>query len=92
MNEPCFVFAKGKVLGVPQKSCDNSLAPGCGDTLLESSGETDAGGNKKIADVGTWLRDKLYDYFKKMQVHRWNRDPRPRPQTFSKLMFLIEFS
>ena len=24
--------------------------------------------------------------------HRWNRNPRPQPQTFSKLVFLIQFS
>ena len=25
-------------------------------------------------------------------VHRWNRNPRPQPQKFNKLVFLIQFS
>ena len=29
---------------------------GCGDTLIQGSGETDAGGNKLLADVGLWLK------------------------------------
>lgn len=44
------------------------VAEGCGDTLLKSSGERDDGGNKKLADVGPWLKNQLLDYFKKMQV------------------------
>ena len=26
------------------------------------------------------------------KVHRWNRNPRPQPQTFSKLVFIMEFT
>eukprot|EP00928_Gymnodinium_smaydae_P064585 TRINITY_DN4786_c2_g4_i1.p1 TRINITY_DN4786_c2_g4~~TRINITY_DN4786_c2_g4_i1.p1 ORF type:complete len:1698 (+),score=336.90 TRINITY_DN4786_c2_g4_i1:621-5096(+) len=44
------------------------VAEGCGDTLIASAGERDAGGNKKLADVGAWLNDQLSDYFRKMQV------------------------
>jgi len=43
------------------------VAEGCGDTLLKSSGERDAGGNKKLADVGPWLREQLLAYAKRMQ-------------------------
>eukprot|EP00435_Cladocopium_sp_Y103_P005896 s3997_g1.t3 len=43
------------------------VAEGCGDTLLKSSGERDAGGNKKLADVGPWLRDQILSYAKRMQ-------------------------
>lgn len=42
------------------------VAEGCGDTLIKSSGGTDAGGNKVLADVGLWLKDQLTAYFKKM--------------------------
>jgi len=43
------------------------VAEGCGDTLLKSSGERDAGGNKKLADVGPWLKEQLLSYAKRMQ-------------------------
>eukprot|EP00930_Biecheleria_cincta_P074046 TRINITY_DN6127_c0_g3_i2.p1 TRINITY_DN6127_c0_g3~~TRINITY_DN6127_c0_g3_i2.p1 ORF type:complete len:2608 (+),score=545.13 TRINITY_DN6127_c0_g3_i2:58-7881(+) len=43
------------------------VAEGCGDRLLKSSGETDAGGNKKLADVGPWLRHQILAYANKMQ-------------------------
>eukprot|EP00931_Biecheleriopsis_adriatica_P041482 TRINITY_DN23703_c0_g1_i1.p1 TRINITY_DN23703_c0_g1~~TRINITY_DN23703_c0_g1_i1.p1 ORF type:complete len:2979 (-),score=657.34 TRINITY_DN23703_c0_g1_i1:1-8937(-) len=42
------------------------VAEGCGDTLLKSSGECDAGGNKKLADVGPWLKDQLMGFAKRM--------------------------
>ncbi|CAJ1383779.1 unnamed protein product [Effrenium voratum] len=41
------------------------VAEGCGDTLLKSSGERDAGGNKKLADVGPWLKEQLLSYAKR---------------------------
>ncbi|CAE7656161.1 PFK5, partial [Symbiodinium pilosum] len=44
------------------------VAEGCGDTLLKSSGEVDGGGNKKLADVGPWLRDKLLERFKQVKL------------------------
>jgi len=43
------------------------VAEGCGDTLIKSSGGTDAGGNKVLADVGTWLKQELERYFEKMR-------------------------
>ncbi|CAK8999482.1 unnamed protein product, partial [Durusdinium trenchii] len=44
------------------------VAEGCGDTLLQSSGEVDGGGNKKLADVGPWLRDKIVERFKQVKL------------------------
>jgi len=44
------------------------VAEGCGDTLIKSSGDTDAGGNKKLADVGTWLKEQFHMFFRKMLV------------------------
>uniref|UniRef100_A0A7S0FQJ3 Phosphofructokinase domain-containing protein n=1 Tax=Pyrodinium bahamense TaxID=73915 RepID=A0A7S0FQJ3_9DINO len=35
------------------------VAEGCGDTIIEASGEVDAGGNKKLADVGLYLKDEI---------------------------------
>jgi len=35
------------------------VAEGCGDTLIQGSGEVDAGGNKKLADVGLYLKDEI---------------------------------
>lgn len=45
------------------------VAEGCGDTLLatSSSAEVDAGGHKKMADVGPWLQDQICKYFARMQ-------------------------
>ncbi|CAE7573144.1 PFK5, partial [Symbiodinium necroappetens] len=48
--------------------CVIVVAEGCGDTLLKSSGEVDGGGNKKLADVGPWLRDKLLERFKQVKL------------------------
>eukprot|EP00928_Gymnodinium_smaydae_P064576 TRINITY_DN4786_c0_g1_i3.p1 TRINITY_DN4786_c0_g1~~TRINITY_DN4786_c0_g1_i3.p1 ORF type:complete len:2322 (+),score=594.61 TRINITY_DN4786_c0_g1_i3:531-6968(+) len=46
------------------------VAEGCGDTLISSeSAETDAGGNKIMADVGAWLREQILKYFEKMHLH-----------------------
>eukprot|EP00913_Durusdinium_trenchii_P026463 g24829.t1 len=39
--------------------CVIVVAEGCGDTLIQSSGEKDAGGNKILADVGPWLKDTI---------------------------------
>lgn len=44
------------------------VAEGCGDTLIKSDGGTDAGGNKKLADVGPWLSEQISSYFSKMQT------------------------
>eukprot|EP00438_Fugacium_kawagutii_P015590 Skav229723 [mRNA] locus=scaffold49:368398:371593:- [translate_table: standard] len=59
--------------------CVIVVAEGCGDTLIQSSGEKDAveqrtprereeppaaGGNKILADVGPWLKDTITSRFK----------------------------
>ncbi|CAK9009325.1 ATP-dependent 6-phosphofructokinase 3 (ATP-PFK 3) (Phosphofructokinase 3) (Phosphohexokinase 3) [Durusdinium trenchii] len=44
--------------------CVIVVAEGCGDTLIQSSGEKDAGGNKILADVGPWLKDTITARFK----------------------------
>eukprot|EP00435_Cladocopium_sp_Y103_P025821 s883_g6.t1 len=44
--------------------CVMVVAEGCGDTLIQSSGEKDAGGNKILADVGPWLKDTITARFK----------------------------
>jgi len=48
--------------------CVIVVAEGCGDTLIQSSDETDAGGNKKLADVGPWLKDRIMDRFKEVKL------------------------
>merc|ERR1740121_2695162 len=44
------------------------VAEGCGDTMLQGDDETDAGGNKKIADVGPWLKDQIGSHFKELRM------------------------
>eukprot|EP00443_Scrippsiella_acuminata_P111992 CAMPEP_0115576416 /NCGR_PEP_ID=MMETSP0272-20121206/2544_1 /TAXON_ID=71861 /ORGANISM="Scrippsiella trochoidea, Strain CCMP3099" /LENGTH=3038 /DNA_ID=CAMNT_0003011193 /DNA_START=42 /DNA_END=9158 /DNA_ORIENTATION=- len=44
------------------------VAEGCGDTLIKSSGDTDAGGNKKLADIGPWLKDQITAKFKEVKL------------------------
>ncbi|CAK0803280.1 unnamed protein product, partial [Prorocentrum cordatum] len=44
------------------------VAEGCGDTMLQGDDETDAGGNKKIADVGPWLKDQIGSHFKEVRM------------------------
>ena len=39
------------------------------------------------------MGDNMFISFKLWRAsHRWNRNPRPQPQNFSKLAFLIESS
>ncbi len=45
------------------------VAEGAGQELLDSTGQTDASGNKKLADIGTFLRDKINEYFKQRNIH-----------------------
>jgi len=42
------------------------VAEGCGDTMIQSSGERDAGGNKVLADIGLWLKSAITDRFKQL--------------------------
>lgn len=45
------------------------VAEGAGQDLLESSGGTDDSGNKKLSDIGVFLRDKMAAYFKSIGLH-----------------------
>ncbi|MDC7234811.1 MAG: ATP-dependent 6-phosphofructokinase [Spirochaetales bacterium] len=40
------------------------VAEGAGQELLKATGETDASGNKKLADIGVFLKDKITQHFK----------------------------
>ncbi len=41
------------------------VAEGAGQNLLEATGETDASGNKKLADIGLYLKDVIVNHLKK---------------------------
>ncbi len=45
------------------------VAEGAGQDLLKSEGGTDDSGNKKLADIGTFLRDRIQSYFKSIGLH-----------------------
>lgn len=45
------------------------VAEGAGQELLTSTNETDASGNKRLADIGTYLRDKITEHFKAKKMH-----------------------
>ena len=45
------------------------VAEGAGQELLENLNEKDVSGNKKLSDIGTFLRDKINDYFKQKHIH-----------------------
>jgi 6-phosphofructokinase 1 len=45
------------------------VAEGAGQDLLESAGGTDDSGNKKLADIGVFLKDKMTAYFKSIGLH-----------------------
>lgn len=53
------------------------VAEGAGQTLLEESNDTDLSGNKKLSNVGRFLKDKIGDYFKEegMEVNIKYIDP-----------------
>ena len=42
------------------------VAEGAGQELLKATGETDASGNKKLADIGLFLKDQIIGHFKKI--------------------------
>jgi 6-phosphofructokinase 1 len=45
------------------------VAEGAGQDLIESNGQqTDASGNKKLVDVGPWLRDRIVAHFKSINA------------------------
>ncbi len=45
------------------------VAEGAGQELLDATGQTDASGNKKLADIGVFLRDKINAYFAEKKIH-----------------------
>ncbi|MCR4789950.1 MAG: ATP-dependent 6-phosphofructokinase [Treponemataceae bacterium] len=45
------------------------VAEGAGQELLQATGENDASGNKKLADIGLYLKDRITDYFKSRNIH-----------------------
>ncbi|MEI8094029.1 MAG: ATP-dependent 6-phosphofructokinase [Spirochaetales bacterium] len=53
------------------------VAEGAGQKYLAETDEKDASGNKKLADIGVYLRDKISEYFKaeKMEVNLRYIDP-----------------
>jgi 6-phosphofructokinase 1 len=53
------------------------VAEGAGQELFEATGERDASGNIKYGDIGTFLRDRIKDYFKRagMEINLKYIDP-----------------
>ncbi len=45
------------------------VAEGAGQELLKATGEKDASGNIKLADIGTYLCDKINEHFKNKKIH-----------------------
>ena len=45
------------------------VAEGAGQELLENLNQKDASGNKKLSDIGTFLRDKINGYFDVKGIH-----------------------
>jgi 6-phosphofructokinase 1 len=44
------------------------VAEGAGQELMEDASGTDASGNKRLTDVGPWLRDRIISHFKSINV------------------------
>lgn len=45
------------------------VAEGAGQDLLVSTNQTDASGNKRLADIGIYLRDRIREYFAEKKIH-----------------------
>ncbi|MDE5898460.1 MAG: ATP-dependent 6-phosphofructokinase [Treponemataceae bacterium] len=45
------------------------VAEGAGQELLTKTNQTDASGNIKLADIGTYIRDEILRYFKEKNFH-----------------------
>lgn len=45
------------------------VAEGAGQNLLDTTDEKDASGNKKLGDIGVFLRDKINEYFAQKKIH-----------------------
>lgn len=76
-------FALGGLLGALKKRLEQRshavivVAEGAGQELFEASGERDASGNIKYGDIGTYLRDAIRDYFRRigMEINLKYIDP-----------------
>ena len=44
------------------------VAEGAGQNLLEETKETDASGNKKLVNIGEYLKDRIRDYFEEEEI------------------------
>ncbi|AGT45241.1 ATP-dependent 6-phosphofructokinase [Treponema pedis] len=44
-------------------------AEGAGQNLMQVEDETDASGNKKLADIGAFLKKEIAEYFEKIKMH-----------------------
>jgi 6-phosphofructokinase 1 len=45
------------------------IAEGAGQELLNATNQKDASGNKKLADIGMFMKDKIIDYFAARKIH-----------------------
>lgn len=45
------------------------VAEGAGQELMESTNKTDDSGNKRLSDIGKFLRDEITSYFDKEKIH-----------------------
>lgn len=45
------------------------VAEGAGQDLMQTEQGTDDSGNRRLADIGTFLRDRMQDYFKSIGMH-----------------------
>lgn len=45
------------------------VAEGAGQEHLHATNEHDASGNKKLGDIGTFLRDRIIEYFAERKIH-----------------------
>lgn len=45
------------------------VAEGAGQDHLNATNEKDASGNKKLGDIGVFLRDRINEYFKERNIH-----------------------
>lgn len=45
------------------------VAEGAGQNLMNDTNEKDASGNKKLGDIGTYLKDRINDYFAERNIH-----------------------
>ncbi|ULQ58806.1 ATP-dependent 6-phosphofructokinase [Brucepastera parasyntrophica] len=45
------------------------VAEGAGQDLMQSAGGTDDSGNRKLSDIGVFLRDRMQEYFKSIDMH-----------------------